>query len=174
MRGSLPLPTTAGEKWCSDSKESNYYSDHRVYNTFLNDETKEKIIEDINFIFTKCDLLVAKKDYIVFHKLLQLKCSELAKNYSLAGKCEYPVKNRGDGRGGAIDIAWLNDKTRVVLIEIDRRFRNKSIFKLENTTAELKIWIYYGSVPEKYERLEKYDNICDVDIIRRWRGDRVC
>jgi hypothetical protein len=164
------LPGKAGKtKDALTAKKDNNNYDHRVFNTFLSDDQIEKIIEDLNFFFVQCDNLPQCKDKIKFHDCLQSRSANLAKKYNLTGVSEFRVKDRGDGRSGSIDVAWLLGRKTIVLIEIDSSFREKSIFKLKNNDAELKIWIYYGSIKEKYERPEKYDNIFGIELIRRWR-----
>jgi hypothetical protein len=102
------------------------------------------MINSIGSRFEYCDR--HSRDTAKFHKFVQVTLKFLAKSYGLRGVTEYGIPNRGDGRGGAIDVVWLNDLNKpVVAIEIDNANNKSAISKLTIIPAELKIWVYYGN-----------------------------
>ena len=104
-----------------------------------------KVIDDINFIFAKCDHLIEWGDRFKFHSALQIEIQSLSKKYGRIGLSEFIIPDRGDGRAGHIDIAWMDEKNNTeIIIEIDGSYREKSIYKLLKTTSNFKIWVYYG------------------------------
>lgn len=133
----------------------------------LSERQSDLIIDDINFQFARCNYLVPDDDPVKFHKKYQLSIKALSKKYGFTGIDEYRVENRGDGRPGYIDVVWLNKNLDpVVAIEIDRRIRQKSIFKLKNIPADLKIWVYFGN---KYVESPVPANIVIIERVRRFR-----
>jgi hypothetical protein len=126
------------------------------------------ISDDIDFLFAKVDGWFIDKDNSRFHRNLQLSIKDLAKRYGLKGKIEFPVRDRGDGRGGAIDIAWLDSLANPrVLIEIDSSFRKKSLFKLRSVPSDLKIWIYYGKIG--HPAFTRFSLITDIFVLYKCR-----
>jgi hypothetical protein len=105
----------------------------------------DSVIDDINFIFSKCDHLVEWGNRFKFHCTLQTGIQILSKKYGFNGVSEFTIPDRGDGRAGHIDVAWLDGKNNPeIIIEIDGSYREKSIHKLLKTTSNFKIWVYYG------------------------------
>ena len=130
----------------------------------------EPIIDEINFLFAKYDCWFYGKEGNDFHNNLQFAVKDLAKRFGLFGICEYPIQNRGDGRNGYIDVAWVDKKLKpILLLELDRRFRNKSIYKLHSSKAPIKIWLLFAGKPVSFQEGYKkyYDRFSDFpkDII---------
>lgn len=132
------------------------------------DISLESILEDIDFIFSKYDCWLSE-DSFKFHQNLQLAIGNLSKKYDLIGILEYPVSNRGDGNKGHIDVVWISYLGTVVAFELDKSPRKKSIFKLSNIQADLKIWVYYG---KESALLNKFDfsDFEDITIHQKIRG----
>jgi hypothetical protein len=121
-------------------------------NTFTLDE--EQITSDILILFRRCDAIHQNDSSIAFHLNLQLSIKKLAEKYGFVGGIELEVPNRGDGKRGYIDVVWYCGNSPIVVFEIDRRFRKKSIIKLSSVIADLKFWIYYGGDSPKSKELE--------------------
>jgi hypothetical protein len=127
----------------------------------------DSVIEDINFIFSKCDYLIKWEDRFKFHCALQKGIQTLSKKYGFIGVSEFIIRDRGDGRSGHIDVAWLDEKNNPeIIIEIDGSYREKSICKLLKTTANFKIWVYYGKDSPKMDEFPLGSGI-DVILKRR-------
>jgi len=130
----------------------------------------ERVIDDINFIFAKCDHLIEWGNRFRFHSALQSEIQSLSKKYDLKGVSEFIIPDRGDGRAGHIDIAWLNEKNNPeIIIEIDGSYREKSIYKLLQTKANFKVWIYYGRDSPK---MDDFPPNSGIEIILRRRIPR--
>ena len=130
----------------------------------------DSIIDDINFIFAKCDHLVEWGDRTKFHYALQMGIQKLSKKYGLEGIPEFIIPDRGDSRAGHIDVAWLNEKNNPeIIIEIDGSYREKSIYKLLKTKANFKIWIYYGRDSPK---MVDFPLGSDIEVILKRRVPR--
>lgn len=133
----------------------------------------EIVLDKINSIFTKidvCSFYQDNRDGLVFHGCLQNTISNLSKEFGLSGYKEIYVYDRGDNSPGRLDVVWFWLNIPIVAIEIDHRFRRKSLKKLSNYNCQYKIWLYYGD-PKARQFEDNY--YADIELIQRRRGDRV-
>lgn len=125
----------------------------------------DRIIASIRGIYSDC--VQRSKSKAKFHRFFQLSLQDLAAVYGFLGVVEYDT-DRGDYRIGRVDVAWLDEfEVPMVAIEIDNANNKSAISKLQNSPANLKIWIYYGQ-PELI-RSPKTDNI--LVISARSKGE---
>ncbi len=97
-----------------------------------------------------------------FHNFLQSKIQKLGKSLGYTSQKEFYVGDRGDGRGGYIDIAWLDNNNKIIYaFELDSKIRKKSIYKLVRSGAECKIWICWS------ERWVSWQDRPEIDGIDR-------
>lgn len=76
------------------------------------------------------------------HWSMQKNMTALARELGYIGWAE---KNSGDGR---LDVIWTDtDGNDIVAIEIDSSPRTRSVRKLNERSAPIGIWIYYGTKP---------------------------
>lgn len=97
------------------------------------------------------------KTRLEFHRFLQNEVAALASKFSFAATKEYVLANFRGNRNGRIDVVWTIGSIPVVAIEIDARFRAKSIRKLLSSKSNLQFWVYYGVRP-----FEPFVNAIDV------------
>lgn len=80
------------------------------------------------------------------HWSMQKNMTALARELGFKG---YAEKNTGDGQ---LDVIWTDqDGNDLVAIEIDSSPRARSVRKLNERSAPIGIWIYYGTIPINYD-----------------------
>ena len=104
------------------------------------------------------------------HFSLQEEIKRLAPKYSYLGRHEYgtPHELGIKGKGGLVDVVWLNPDTKQpeIAFEIDSARRDRSILKLLDMDVKERYWLYYGSFHNIKSFVEKYDKEQKITIIR--------
>lgn len=105
----------------------------------------ERVVQTVQAVYSR--VLASAGCKLDFHQNYQRFLVNLAWSFGYIGQAEFEVQEvRLDGRGGFIDVVWLDHKGKPILvIEVDSAARQKSLDKLGMVRDCTRLWIYYGS-----------------------------
>jgi len=81
----------------------------------------------------------------VLHSPLQAFIQGLAAKYGFEGVSEVPCAPTRIGHSkGLIDVVWFENSRPFIAIEIDNSYKQKSLTKLLESPAPVKLWVFLG------------------------------